>query len=130
MKWDINEFISNFTESKRGLDIGDNVEIRYKEKLTPIKINGTIRAELKVVKGSYCIYEMEEYEYFSPENKVEMIAIEEYSDSPNSIYIDENGTVQSYEYGNIKTIELGENVVLYIEANELIEYSIISKIGE
>jgi hypothetical protein len=127
MKWDIDEFISNFTESKRGLDIGDNVEIRYKEKLTPIKINGTIRAELKIVKGSYCIYEMEEYEYFSPENKVEMIAIEEYSDSPNSIYIDEDGTVESYEYKNISTITLGNLMLLNIDDNTIKDFEYIRK---
>jgi hypothetical protein len=130
MKWDIDKFVKQFTEAKRNLDIGDNIEILYKEKLTPIKINGTIRPELKIFKGSYCIYDMEEYEYFSTENKVEMIAIEEYSDSPNSIYINEKGVVESYEYEDILTLELGEDIVLNIKANKVRGYSILSKKGK
>ncbi|MEA2017595.1 MAG: hypothetical protein U9N59_04030, partial [Campylobacterota bacterium] len=110
------------TEYEKRLDIGDNIEILYKEKLTPIIINGEPRAELKIVKGSYSIYDMEEYEYFSDENKVEMIAIEEYSDSPNSIYFNEEGVVESYEYENISTIELGDRVVFNIHNKSIISY--------
>jgi len=128
--WNITEFISNLTESCRSLDIGDNVEILFKEKLTPIKINGKTREELKIVKGSYCIYEMEEYEYFSTENRVEMLAIEEYSDSPYSIYINEAGVVESYEDECINTIELGDEILLNIQNKKVTTYSITKSKGE
>jgi hypothetical protein len=125
--WDIQEFVSHLNEAKRRLDIGDNVEILYQENLSPIKINGEIKPELKIVKGSYCIYDMEEQYYFKLNNKVEIIAIEEYSDSPYSIYIYENGLVESYEYKFIKTIELGSTILLQIKDNHILGYQLFQR---
>ena len=127
--WNIEEFVSHLSEEQRSLDIGDNVQILYKEKLTPVKINGKIKPELKRVKGSYCIYEMEEYAYFNTQNKIEMIAIEEYSDSPHSIYIDETGVIESYEYENITTIELGDTVILTAVNSRIQNYYILRQGG-
>ena len=126
-KWDIQEFVSHLNEAKRRLGIGDNVEILYQENLSPIKINGEIKPELKIVKGSYCNYDMEEQCYFKLNNKVEIIAIEEYSDSPYSIYINEDGLVESYEYEAIKTIELGSAVLFQIKDNYIIGYQLIQR---
>lgn len=126
-KWSIQEFVSHLNEAKRRLDIGDNVEILYQENLSPIKINGEIKSELKIVKGSYCIYDMEEQYYFKLNNKVEIIAIEEYSDSPYSIYIYEDGLVESYEYEAIKTIELGNTILLQIKDNHILGYQLFQR---
>jgi hypothetical protein len=126
-KWDIQEFVSHLNEAKRRLGIGDNIEILYQENLSPIKINGEIKPELKIVKGSYCIYDMEEQCYFKLSNKVEIIVIEEYSDSPYSIYINEDGLVESYEYEAIKTIELGSAVLFQIKDNYIIGYQLIQR---
>ena len=122
MLLDLDEFVSHLQEAKRRIDIGDNVEILYTDNLLPVKINGEIKPELKIFKASYCIYEMEEYEYFNTSNPVEMLVIEEYSDSPNSIYIDQFGDVDSYEYENISSIELGNTILLEIENRQVKGY--------
>ena len=70
---------------------------------------------------------MEEYEYFSSKNRVEIIAIEEYSDSPNSIYINEDGAIDSYEYENISTIELSNIATIRVENNNIVNYSMKNK---
>ncbi|MDF1882606.1 hypothetical protein JHD49_01480 [Sulfurimonas sp. SAG-AH-194-C21] len=122
MLLDLDEFVSYLEELHRRIDIGDNVEILYADNLVPVKINGEIKPELKIFKASYCIYEMEEFEYFNSSNSVEMLVIEEYSDSPNSIYIDQFGDVDSYEYENISSIELGETLVIEIENRQVKGY--------
>lgn len=124
--WNLEKFISHFQEDRKEIDIGDNVAIYYQGELQPIRINGIEHTELHYLKGSYCIYEMEECEYFS-EHAVEMIAIEEYSDSPYSIYINVEGVVESYEYKNIFLIEIGPAIRLHIEKQRVISYEIITK---
>ena len=104
--WNITEFLNNFKETHRENDIGDNVAIFYEESYLPIKINGVVEPKLKQFKGSICTYDIDE----GTDTRglpVEMIAIEEYSDSPYSIYIDVDGNVTSYEYTDIFSIEIG-----------------------
>lgn len=124
--WDFQEFLSYFEESSKELDIGDNIAVFYKGEFTPIKINGEVREELKIFKGSYCIYEMEEEEYFK-QHSVEMIVLEEYSDSANSIYINALGEIESYEYPDIHSIEIGKNIILHIQNQKVVSYEIRSK---
>lgn len=123
MKWDIQEFISNFTETHREQDIGDNIAIFYKESNNAIKINERIEFHLKYFKGSYCTYGLDE-NTLKDTIPIEMIAIEEYSDSPYSIYIDENGLVDTYEFENISSIEIG-GYALEIKCNHVVDYYII-----
>lgn len=125
MKWELKQFLSNFKESSRTFDIGDNIAITYTTPFTPIKINGTARPELKF-KSSFCIYDVWDEELNAEDYnlEIEMIAIEEYSDSPNSIYIDEMGTLNTDDYNDIKTIELGDVAILYTENGLVAHYEI------
>lgn len=124
-KWNLQQFLSNFKESSRTFDIGDNISITYTTPFTPIKINGIARPELSF-RSSFCIYDvwdakLEAKDYNLP---IEMIAIDEYSDAPNSIYIDERGVVETYAYCDIHTIELGSVATLHVEDNIVTHYSI------
>jgi len=108
--WNIKEFVASLTEVKREFDIGDNVAIFYKESYLPIKINELVEPKLKYFKSSFCIYDIYEegktaYEY---DLDIEMIAIEEFSDSPNSIYIDVKGNVETNGITNINSIQLSK----------------------
>lgn len=122
-EWSLKEMMTNFNEQSKSLDIGDNIAVLYRGSFQPIKINGVTRGELKSLKGSYCIYDMDEKEYFN-HHEIEMIAIEEYSDSPNSIYINELGEVDSDEYKNIHTIEIGDEIILKVTNNKVTHYEI------
>jgi len=126
MKWNLKQFLSNFKESNRTFDIGDNIAITYSTPFTPIKINAEKRPELNF-KSSFCIYSVwdESLEATDYDLPVEMIAIEEYSDSPNSIYIDEMGTLDTDEYKDIKTIELGDVAILHVENSIVTRYEIL-----
>lgn len=121
IEWSLKEFMKNFTQTHREKDIGDNIAIFYEESNIPIKINGILEPKLKHFKGSFCTYKLEE-NIDKSELPVEMIAIEEYSDSPYSIYIDENGYVDSYEFGNIFSITLGEIVTLRVNNSHVTDY--------
>ncbi|MEA2072920.1 MAG: hypothetical protein U9O86_04985 [Campylobacterota bacterium] len=120
-EWNLKEFISNFQETHRESDIGDNIAIFYSESKNAIKINGTAEKLLNYFKGSVCIYDIDE-SLDTNSLDVEMISIEEYSDSPYSIYIDENGLVDSYEFEEIDTIEFG-GYLLKIEDKHVLTYS-------
>jgi len=50
--------------------------------------------------------------------------LEEYSDSPYSIYIDETGFVDADEYGEIHTIEIGSSIVLRVEEGFVTHYQV------
>ena len=84
-KWNLREFIENFTEIDRADDIGDNIAILYKESKYPIKINGEIEPKLKYFKGSFCTYDLDHGADVKT-LPAEMIAIEDYSDSPYKRY--------------------------------------------
>jgi len=124
--WNLEEFISHFQEERKELDIGDNVAVFYQGEFQPIRLDGVEHAELHYFKGSYCIYEMDEEDYFS-EHEIEMLAIEEYSDSPYSIYINAEGVVESYEYGEISLIEIGPAIRLYVKEQRVVSYEIITE---
>ena len=125
-KWNLQECMSSFEIEKKNLDIGDNIAITYKGDFIPIKINGVMRKELKQFKGNYCIYEMDKSEYFS-EHEVEILVLEEYSDSPYSIYINELGEVDSYEYGEITSIEIGSEIILKVTNNIVVGYHLVKQ---
>lgn len=116
-QFNLQSLITHFTETHREFDIGDNVAIHFQDKFLPIKIDGKKIAELKVFKASFCIYDIynEKFTPYDYQLDVEMISIEEYSDSPNSIYINANGIVESEVYKNITTIELGNIAILYVK---------------
>ncbi len=118
-KFNLSELVSQLRESSRSFDVGDNVAVHFKGKFQPIKINSVVVEELKIFKGSFCIYDIynEEYEPSDYKLDIEMLSIEEYSDSPYSIYIDSNGKLDSYEYDDIATIEIGDILVLRVEDN-------------
>ena len=110
--FNIKEFVSTLTEVKREFDIGDNVAIFYKESYLPIKINGVVETRLKYFKGSFCIYDVYEesktpYEY---DIEVEILALEEYSDSPYSIFIDAVGGVEVFGFEDVISIEIGTHL--------------------
>jgi len=124
-RWNQQLFISQFEIRSKELDIGDNIALFYQGNFQPIKINGVVRAELKVFKGSYCIYEMDECEWFN-DHGIEMLVLEEYSDSPYSIYINEAGEIDTYEYDNIHTIEIGSNIIFTVVNQKIESYEIKS----
>ncbi len=123
-KWNLKEFISKLNETSRELDIGDNIAISYEESNYPIKINGVVREELKKFKGSFCIYYEKEKELKDYDINVEIISLEEYSDSPYSIYIDESGFVDADEYGVIQTIEIGDEIIFRVEDGVVTHYQV------
>lgn len=124
--WNLEEFVSHFQEDRKELDIGDNIAVFYQGECQPIRLDRVEHAELHYFKGSYCIYEMDERDYFS-EHTIEMLAIEEYSDSPYSIYINVEGVVESYEYGAISLIEIGPAICLHVEKQRVVSYEIITE---
>ena len=125
-KFNLNELVSQLQESSKSFDIGDNIAVHFKGNFLPIRINGIIVEELKIFKGSFCIYDIYNEEYSPNDYKldIEMLSIEEYSDSPNSIYIDSNGKLDSYEYDDIATIEIGDVLVLQVENNVVTHYQL------
>ena len=124
--FNIKEFVSTLTEVKREFDIGDNVAIFYKESYLPIKINGVVETRLKYFKGSFCIYDVYEesktpYEY---DIEVEILALEEYSDSPYSIFINAVGAVEVFGFEDVVTIEIGDIFILHLHNNCISHYEI------
>ena len=125
-KFNLSELLSQLQEDHREFDIADTVAIYYKGKTLPIKIDGVAKDELKRFRGSVCIYnEFEEsksaYDY---KFDTELLVIEEYSDSPYSIYIDESGYVNADMYGDIHKIEVGDLLVLEIEDSVVTYYEV------
>lgn len=125
-KFNLTELVSQLQEHHREFDIGDNIAIFFKGEFTPIKINNIIVKELKIFKGSFCIYDIynEEFSVNDYDLDIEMLSIEEYSDSPNSIYIDSKGKLDSYEYENIATIEIGDFLLFRVYENIVTHYEI------
>ena len=125
-KFNLSELVSQLEISDRFFDVGDNVAVHFKGNFQPIKINGVIVDELKIFKGSFCIYDIYNEEYTPNDYKldIEMLSIEEYSDSPYSIYIESNGKLDTYEYDDIATIEVGDILVLQVEDNIVTHYQI------
>lgn len=125
-KFNLSELLSKLQEDYREFDIADTVAIYYKGKTLPIKIDGVVKDELKRFRGSVCIYD--EYEESKSaddyECDTELLVIEEYSDSPYSIYIDESGYVNADMYGDIHKIEVGDILVLEIADNLVTHYQI------
>lgn len=114
-KFNLKELVSTLEEDHRELGFADNVEIHYKGNFLPIKINGVVREELKVFKGSFCIYGLEERALDEYDLDVELLVLEEYSDSPYSIYINEDGVVDGDEFGEVFAIEIGNSIALKVE---------------
>lgn len=115
-KFNFKELLSELEEESREFAMADTVSITYKGNFIPIKINGVVRWELKIFRGSFCIYDVYD-EKKTPEDydvDVELLVLEEYPDSPSSIYIDETGFVNGDEYGEILSIEIGDSFVLKV----------------
>jgi len=124
-KFNLKELVAHLQEQSRSLDIADNVAVIYQGNFTPIKINGVIKEELKVFKGSFCIYyEKEQANLNDYDINIELLVLEEYSDSPYSIYIDETGFVNGDEYGEIHTIEIGDIITLKVEDCFVTDYEV------
>jgi len=123
-KFNLHELVSQLQEDHREFDIGDTVAVHFKGKLQPIKINGIAVTELKIFKGSFCIYDVYDEKNTSSDYNldIEMLAIEEYSDSAHSIYIDSDGKLDTYEYENIATIEIGNFLTFKVENNKVTHY--------
>ena len=123
-KFNFKEFISKLEEESREFGMADTVSITYKGVFTPIKINGVVREELKTFSGSFCIYDVYDEEKTATDYNinVELLVLEEYADSPYSIYIDESGFVNADEYGEIRTIEVGESIVLKVKDGHVSHY--------
>jgi len=123
-KFNFKELLAELEEESREFAMADTVSITYKGNFTPIKINGVVREELKTFRGSFCIYDVYDEKKTSKDYDidVELLVLEEYPDSPYSIYINENGFVNSEEYDNISTIELGAMLVLQIKNNRVTNY--------
>lgn len=119
-RWNLKEFVSHFKIKAVVLNMGDNIDILYQENLYPVKIDGVFCPELKVVKGSYCNYgdDIENVK----QDDIELLAIEEYSDALNSIYIDEDGTIDSPNYKVKNSIELGSQIKLIAKDNKVVGY--------
>jgi hypothetical protein len=125
-KFNLKELVSQLQEDHREFEMADTVSIIYKGNYQPIAINGTVRNELKIFRASFCIYDVYQEEYTADDYTldVELLVIEEYSDSPYSIYINENGEVDTEEYDDISTIEVGNRIVLKVEDGFVTHYSI------
>ena len=111
--WNIEEFVSSLSETKRLLDIGDNVVILFKESNLTIKIDGELEPKLKQFKAVIDIYERP-IDVDTKTLPIELISIDEYSDSPYYLYIDSDGNIDSDKYQNISSIEIGNKIVLNI----------------
>ena len=111
-EFNITEFVASLTEVKREFDIGDNVAIFYEESYLPIKINGVVEPKLKYFKGSFCIYDVYDENKSANEYdmEVEMLALEEYSDSPYSIFINTIGSVEIFGFEDVISIEIGTHL--------------------
>ena len=120
-KFNFKELLSQLHEESRAFAMADTVSINYKGNFTPIKINGVAREELKTFRGSFCIYNVydEKKTLKDYDMDVELLVVEEYPDSPFSIYINSKGEVDSYEYNNIHTINIGKFIVLRISDNQV-----------
>jgi len=117
-KFSLNEITSVLNEDKREFGMADTISIYFKNKLLPIKINGVLQEKLKVVKATFCIYDcyIKNYNAYDYKQDFELLVLEEYSDSPFSIYINaSDGEIDTYEYHNIHTIELGNILTLKVK---------------
>lgn len=126
-KFNLSEIASKLNEDRREFDIGDTISSYYKDELLPIKINGVIHQELKVVKTTFCIYDgyIEDYSVYDYKQDFEILVLEEYSDSPLSVYINaSDGEIDTYEYDNIYTIEFGNILTLKVEDGYVTYYQI------
>jgi hypothetical protein len=123
-KFNLNELVSQLQEDYREFDIGDNVAVHFKGVFQPIKINDIVIDELKIFKGSFCIYSVYNEDYNPNDYKldIEMLSIEEYSNSPYSIYINNRGELNTYEYHDITTIELGNILIFRVQNNKITHY--------
>lgn len=124
-KFNLSELVSQLQEDHRTFDVGDNVAVHFKGNFQPIKINGVVVEELKIFKASFCIYDIYN-EGFTPNDyklDIEMLSIEEYSDSPYSIYIDSEGRLDSYEYEDIATVEIGDILIFQVKDSIVTYYS-------
>ena len=123
-KFNLQELVSQLQESHREFDIGDSVAVHFKGEQLPIKIDGMIIQELKIFKGSFCIYDVYNPAFKANDYRIniEVLSIEEYSDSPHSIYIDKNGNLDSYEYNILATIEIGNLLTFEIRNNRVHSY--------
>ena len=115
-KFNLSELISQLHEEHREFGMADTVFAYFKYEHLPIKINGIIKDELKEFKASFCIYDgcIEDYEVYDYKQDFELLILQEYDDSPYSIYINENGEVDADEYDDILTIEIGNRIVLKV----------------
>lgn len=129
-KFNLSQLVSQLKEEYREFDIGDNIAIHFKGNFLPIRINNIVMEELKIFKGSFCIYDIYNEQYTPNDYNldIEMLSIEEYSNSPYSIYIDCNGKLDTYEYDNIATIEIGDSLILEVKDNIVTHYKIKEKV--
>jgi len=128
-KFNLKEITSYLQEYYREFDIADSISIYFTYNSLPIKINGVIKPELKILKGSFCINDSYEKEKKADAYKedIELLILEEYSDSLHSIYIYNNGKVDASAYETISSIEIGKQLSLKLEGGRVTHYDI--KVG-
>ena len=125
-KFNLKELVSQLQEDHREFGMADTVFIYFNYNHLPIKIDGAVKNELKEFKASFCIYDsyIEDYDAYDYKQDIEMLILQEYDDSPNSIYINENGELDSYGYEHIHTIEIGNSITLKVKDGFVTYYEI------
>lgn len=125
-KFNFKELLSQLQEEHREFGMADTVFIYFKGTHLPIKIDGAVKNELKEFKASFCIYDayIEDYDVYDYKQDIEKLILQEYDDSPNSIYINKNGEVDSYGYEHIHTIEIDNSITLKVKDNFVTNYEI------
>jgi hypothetical protein len=129
-KFNLKELVSHLEEDHREFGMADTIFTYFKYNHLPIKINGIVKDELKEFKASFCIYDsyIEDYGVYDYKQDFELLILQEYDDSPLSIYINTDGEIDSYEYKNINTIEIGDSIVLQVEDGFVTHYSCVHEI--
>lgn len=125
-KFNFKEIISYLQEYYREFDIADSISVYFAYNHLPIKINGDIKPELKILKGSFCINKSYEKDKSVDDYKedIKLLIFEEYSDSLHSIYIFSDGKVDANPYCTISSIEIGKQLSLKLEGGKVTHYDI------
>jgi len=103
------------TEKKRFLDIGDAMSIEFKDFFGEVYVDGIRKEKLKSFKLCYSIYDNYNHgadsELIDPKLPTEVMVIEEYSDSCDSIYISNDEGIVSSSYGDDDPLEFAELLI-------------------
>ena len=120
----LSDITNGLEEVKRTIGTFDNTYIWYKDTL-PIKINGKVNSIIKFARGSFYNGELEDSNKCNKQSTIEVLALEEYPDSPNSLFIYESLQLEVFFESDIviKTIQLGSAIILHIEDSKLTAYT-------